>query len=99
MKRNHSAEATQETGGIADDAKELLDATAGMAEDKVIAARERLSAALERGREAWGAVQDRAVQGAKATDKAIRSNPYQALAVAFGVGALLGFLLTRRSNE
>ena len=98
MKRNHSAEATQEMGGIADGAKELLDATSEMAEGKVVAARERLSAALERGREAWSVVQDRAVRGAKATDKAIRDNPYQALGIAFGVGALLGFLLTRRSQ-
>jgi len=98
MKRNHTGEATQDAGTLAEDAQGLLDATAEAAEGKVMAARERLSAALERGREAWSTVQDRAVQGAKATDKAIRSNPYQAIGIAFGIGALLGFLLTRRSN-
>ena len=98
MKRNHSAEPTQDLGTLADDAKALLSATAEVAEDKVVAARERLSSALERGREAWETVQDRAVQGAKATDKTIRNHPYQAIGIAFGVGALLGFLLTRRGN-
>jgi len=98
MKRNHSAEPTQDLGTLADDAKALLSATAEVAEDKVIAARERLSSALERGREAWGNVQERAVQGAKAADKQIRSHPYQVIGIAFGIGTLLGFLLARRNT-
>jgi ElaB/YqjD/DUF883 family membrane-anchored ribosome-binding protein len=98
MKTNYGAEPAQGMGTLADDAKDLVAATAGVAEDKVVAARARLSAALERGREVWGTVQDRTVQGAKATDQAIRSHPYQAIGIAFGVGALLGFLLTRRTN-
>ena len=98
MKRNHTAEATHDFGALAEDAKALLAATAEVAEDKVIAARERLSAALERGREAWDTLQDRAVRGVKVTDKAIRNHPYQVIGVAIGAGALLGFLLTRRGN-
>ena len=99
MKRNHSAEPTHDLGTLAEDAKALLSATADVAEDKVVAARARLSAALERGREAWGTVRVRAVQGAKATDKAIRNHPYQAIGIAMGAAALLGFLLTRRSKD
>jgi ElaB/YqjD/DUF883 family membrane-anchored ribosome-binding protein len=98
MKRNHSAEPTHDLGTLAEDAKALLSATADVAEDKVVAARERVSAALERGREAWDTVQERAVKSAKAADKTIRSHPYQAIGIAFGVGALVGFLLTRRTN-
>ena len=98
MKRNHTVESTHDFSTLAEDAKALLAATAEVAEDKVVAARERLSSALERGREAWETVQDRAVQGAKATDKTIPNHPYQAIGIAFGVGALLGFLLTRRGN-
>jgi ElaB/YqjD/DUF883 family membrane-anchored ribosome-binding protein len=98
MKRNHHADPAQALGTLADDAKALLAATAEVAEDKVIAARERLAAALEQGREAWETVQDRAVAGAKATDKAIRSHPYQSIGIAFGLGALIGFLLTRRHH-
>ena len=96
MKRNqHTA---PDFGTLADDAKALLVATAEVAEDKVIAARERLSEALERGHEAWETVQNRAVAGAKATDKAIRSHPYQSIGIAFGVGALLGYILSRRNR-
>jgi ElaB/YqjD/DUF883 family membrane-anchored ribosome-binding protein len=98
MKRNHNAEATHDAGTLAEEAKALLAATAEVAEDKIVQARERLSAALERGREVWGTVQDGAVQGAKATDKTIRLHPYHAVGIAFGVGALVGGLFMRRSN-
>jgi ElaB/YqjD/DUF883 family membrane-anchored ribosome-binding protein len=37
------------------------------------------------------------VAGARATDDTIRSHPYEALAVALGVGVLLGALV-RRNN-
>lgn len=98
MKRNQHTEDHADLGSLAEDARALLTATAEVAEDKVVAARARLSDALERGREAWGTVQERAVAGAKATDKVIRSNPYQSIGIAFGVGALVGFLLSRRSK-
>ena len=81
---------------LADDAQALLSATANVAEEKVVEARKRLTLALEKGKEAWGRVQDRACEGAKMTDEVIRSHPYEAIGVAFGVGALLGFILTRR---
>ena len=98
MKRNH-ADHTQDLSTLADDAKALLQATAGVAEDKVVLARQRLSDALESGREAWENVQERATEGVKAADKVIRKNPYQVMGVAFGVGAVLGFLLSRRNNH
>ncbi len=41
----------------------------------------------------------RVVAGAKSTDQAIRANPYQSLAIAAGVGLLVGVLLGRRSNQ
>jgi ElaB/YqjD/DUF883 family membrane-anchored ribosome-binding protein len=82
---------------LADDARELLAATAGMAETKVVEARRRLHAALERGKEAWGDLQDKAVEKAKVADEVIRDHPYHSIGVAFGVGALLGILMARRT--
>ncbi len=81
---------------LMEDAQALLSATAHVAEEKVVEARKRLTAALEKGKEAWDAVQEKAVAGAKATDQVIRDNPYKALAVALGVGAIIGYLLRRR---
>lgn len=77
----------------------LVDSATEATEEKVQEARNRLAAAMDAARETYGAIQDKAIQGAKATDKAIRENPYQALGIAFGVGALLGFLLSRRSRD
>lgn len=83
---------------LAEDAKALLAATADVAEEKVVEARKRLVSALEKGKAAWNRVQERAVEGAKATDEMIHEHPYKALGIAFGVGALLGYLLSRRNH-
>lgn len=54
------------------------------------------SAVLDRAKGGYSAVQERTVMGAKATDKAIRTHPYQFIGVAFGVGLLLGIILKRK---
>jgi ElaB/YqjD/DUF883 family membrane-anchored ribosome-binding protein len=85
-------------GNLAEDARALMDATAGAAGKKVEEARERLAAALEIVKEMAGNVRDKAVEGASATDEAVRENPYKALAIAAVAGGLIGFLLGRRSG-
>jgi ElaB/YqjD/DUF883 family membrane-anchored ribosome-binding protein len=81
---------------LAGDARALLDATAEITDQKIAEARERLAEALNSSKQTYARLQEKACQGAQAADQAIRSNPYQALAIAFGVGALLGCLITRR---
>jgi ElaB/YqjD/DUF883 family membrane-anchored ribosome-binding protein len=81
---------------LVDDTHALLAATAECGEESVKAARERISDALEQAKDTYVAVQKSTVRGAKAADKAIRANPYQALGIAFGVGVLLGWLYRRR---
>jgi ElaB/YqjD/DUF883 family membrane-anchored ribosome-binding protein len=95
MKKN--AEIQDSAANLVEDAQALLAATADVAEGKVVEARKRLAVALEKGKQAWGHVQDRAVAGAKAADEVIREHPYQSIGVAFGLGALLGLLLGRRN--
>jgi ElaB/YqjD/DUF883 family membrane-anchored ribosome-binding protein len=79
------------------DAKALLAATANMAEEKVVQARERLAEALEQGKDTWLRAQHEALEGARSVDQKVRSHPYQALGMALGVGAILGAWLARRS--
>jgi ElaB/YqjD/DUF883 family membrane-anchored ribosome-binding protein len=86
-------------GQLAEDAQALMAATADVAGEKVGDARKRLAAALERAKEIGGAVRDKAIASAKAADQTIRENPYQAIAIGFGVGVLLGFLLSRRYSR
>ena len=86
-------------GTLADDARALMAATADVAGDKVSEARKRLAAALESGKEFLSRAKDKAVKGAKATDQAVREHPYQAIGIAVGVGALIGYLVARRFSR
>ncbi|MGZ4974195.1 MAG: DUF883 family protein [Limisphaerales bacterium] len=90
---------SDDMGQLAEDARALMAATADVAGEKVSDARKRLAVALERGKEIYGNVRDKAVEGAKATDQAVRENPYQAIAIGVGVGAVIGFLLARRCSR
>ena len=90
---------SHDMGQLAEDARALMAATADVAGEKVGEARKRLAAALERGREIAGDVRDKAVEGAKAADEAVREHPYQAIAIAAGIGALVGYLLGRRGSR
>ena len=90
---------SNDIGTLAEDARELLAATADVAGEKVGQARKRLAAALEHGKEIAGRVRDQAVAGAKATDEAVREHPYQAIAIGVGVGALVGYLMGRRCSR
>ena len=40
--------------------------------------------------------EEKAVERAKAADKAIRAHPYQTIGIAFAVGLLVGFLARRK---
>lgn len=81
---------------LAEHARDLLAATAKATDDHVIAARERLESALGGTRGKLGELKHRAADGARAADRVVRENPYPTVALALGVGALIGFLLHRR---
>ena len=81
---------------IGRDAEELLKASAGQVGEKAQEARARLSAALESAKAACRRLEEKAIESAKATDKVIREHPYHSIGVAFGVGLLIGVLVTRR---
>jgi ElaB/YqjD/DUF883 family membrane-anchored ribosome-binding protein len=66
--------------------------------EKADALRERFQHAQERLEELYETARDKVVAGAKTTDQAIRSHPYESLAIALGVGVLIGALV-RRSNH
>jgi ElaB/YqjD/DUF883 family membrane-anchored ribosome-binding protein len=95
----HTQAPSNDMGTLAEDALALMAATADVAGEKVAEARARLASALERAKEIAGRVRDKAVEGAKAADEAVRDNPYQAIGIAFGVGAIVGYLAMRRCSR
>jgi ElaB/YqjD/DUF883 family membrane-anchored ribosome-binding protein len=59
---------------------------------------DRLSGMADRVKGAYKTARRNVVNGAHQTDQTIRTHPYQSLAVALGLGVLVGALL-RRSHE
>jgi ElaB/YqjD/DUF883 family membrane-anchored ribosome-binding protein len=96
---NQTQAIRNDMGKLADDARALMTATADVAGEKVVEARKRLNAALEHGREIYGQVREKAVQGARAADEVVHEHPYQAIAIGVGVGALIGYLISRRCSR
>jgi ElaB/YqjD/DUF883 family membrane-anchored ribosome-binding protein len=94
----HKQAVENDMGTLAEDARALMAATADVAGEEVSEARKRLAAALESGKELFGRIKEKAVEGAKATDEAVHEHPYQAVGIALGVGALLGYLVARRCS-
>ncbi len=82
------------------DAEQLSRETAGTLNGKAKEVRERLETRLSEARtqlhELEGVVKEKAVEGAKETDRVIREHPYESLGVAFGLGILLGAILSRK---
>jgi ElaB/YqjD/DUF883 family membrane-anchored ribosome-binding protein len=78
--------------------KMLTDSVTEHTTDAVNGLRERFDAANERLGELYVDARKKVAAGAKQTDKAIRENPYQSVAIAAGVGLLLGVILGRRSR-
>lgn len=65
------------------------------ARDKMDQLRERISEAQERLSELYDSARVKVTEGARRTDEAIRAHPYESLAIALGVGVLIGALLRR----
>ncbi len=58
--------------------------------------KERFGAAQERFSDIYDRTKRKVAAGAKSTDTSIRENPYPSLAIAVGVGVLVGVLVGRR---
>jgi ElaB/YqjD/DUF883 family membrane-anchored ribosome-binding protein len=86
----------QDLKEVVRDGEELLRAGAEEIGERGAAAREKLAAALEVAKETQRRLQEKAMASAKAADTYIRSNPYQSIGIAFGVGLLLGLYASRR---
>jgi ElaB/YqjD/DUF883 family membrane-anchored ribosome-binding protein len=81
---------------VTQDAESFVRETASGLGDKAREARARLAASLASARANLSKLNDKAIESAKATDRVIRDHPYQSIGVAFGIGILIGVLVTRK---
>lgn len=82
------------------DAEELLHATAGETEGKVVEMRERIRENLRAARHKLVDIEEsiahKAKEAARATDEYVHEHPWHAIGTAAGVGLLIGLLIGRR---
>jgi ElaB/YqjD/DUF883 family membrane-anchored ribosome-binding protein len=81
---------------VVQDGEELLRAGAQDLGERGVAARERLSAALDVARQTRSQLETRVRTTATSADRSIREHPYQSIGTAFGIGVVLGLLVNRR---
>lgn len=76
----------------------MADSVSEHSADAIEALRERFFTAQARFVAICETAKKKVIAGAKCTDVAIRANPYQSVAIAAGVGLLVGVLLGRRGK-
>jgi ElaB/YqjD/DUF883 family membrane-anchored ribosome-binding protein len=85
---------------ITADAEALLHATQDDMSEKARETRARLASALDKAKASYHDVKAEGFGAAEEAlgkaDKTIRAHPYEAIAIAFGVGILLGAILQRK---
>jgi ElaB/YqjD/DUF883 family membrane-anchored ribosome-binding protein len=88
-----------EMQALVTEAKSMMaDSVSEHTADAVSALRTRFEEAHVRFNELYATARTKVVAGAKCTDVAIRENPYQSMAIAAGVGLVIGILVGRRSS-
>jgi len=97
-------ETNQPSSGLRDgirdvmlDADALLAATAGMGQAPVVNARQRLAQSLQTTRDACSSIDSAAAKGVGPANKMVSASSREPAGIAFGIGALIGFLIGRRS--
>ncbi len=78
------------------EAEEALSTTAG---EKYEELRGRLRAALDTGKYSLDRLRAEAIRRGKQADQLVRANPYYAIGVAAGLGAIVGILVNRRCSN
>jgi ElaB/YqjD/DUF883 family membrane-anchored ribosome-binding protein len=79
--------------------EDMIDASTDMAEETLEDIRDRVNAGMDQCKDIYDDVHDDVLERAKAADHTVRDNPYQAIGIALGLGALAGFFLSCRNGR
>ena len=83
-------------GSAVREGQALLEGDAGETTSEL---RAKLQAAVDKAKALYDRLEEKSVAAAKATDRAVREHPYEAMGLAFGVGLLIGVLAARSRRE
>ncbi len=86
---------TTELKSLLRQAEKALSHSAGEGGEKFDELREKLRDALSDSRFSFDSIRTETVRRAKQADKMVRDNPYYAIGIAAGVGAIVGLLVSR----
>jgi len=85
---------------VINDAELLTKETAGDLNGRAKEVRDKLAVKIKDAKaqlaDKEAVMREKALEGAKETDRVIRDHPYESLGIAFGVGILVGVLLNRK---
>lgn len=85
---------------VVSDAQDLLKTVQNDGTEKLNEMRAKVQTQIDAARETLAELQQTVQDGAKmamnTTDEYVRSNPWRAVGISAGVGALIGFLIARR---
>jgi len=99
QKAHASDDTHHELKTLLHEAEQALGNTVGEAGEKFDELRERLRAALDQGRYSFDHLKEETLKRAKQADGLVRENPYYAIGIAAGVGALIGIIASRSCNS
>ncbi len=85
---------------VVSDAQDLLKTVQDQGADKIGEMRAKVQTQIDTARQSLSelqqSVQDSAKVAMNTTDEYVRSNPWRAVGISAGIGALIGFLIARR---
>jgi len=85
---------------VVSDAQDLLKTVQDQGENKLSEMRGKVQAQIDAARQTLAELQATVTDGAKVamntTDEYVRANPWRAVGISAGIGALIGFLIARR---
>ena len=98
--RTQANQLGRDVQNVVTEAQDLLKTVKDEGNSKIEDVKSKLSSQYDVAREKFGELQSTVQDGAKAamttTDDYVRSNPWRAVGIAAGIGALIGFLASRR---
>lgn len=97
--RQAGSDTAEDLKTLLHEAESALSSVTGEASDQVGDLRKRLRLAISDGKGSIERLRTEAIHKAREADQLVRNNPYYAIGIAAGVGAIIGILLAHRCSS